>query len=93
VFWNKKTVCKSWLQKSNCFQLEKSFIQILQKWKNIFIKRFTTYLCAIFVSGARHDLTHNISKNQLQRIYRILDIADLGFSHLYFSSKNKQELA
>jgi hypothetical protein len=47
----------------------------------------------MFGSGACHDLTHNISKNRLQRIYRIWDIADLGFSHLYFSCKNKQELS
>jgi hypothetical protein len=38
-------------------------MQIRQKWKNIFIKRFTSELCAIFGSGAIHDLTHNISKN------------------------------
>jgi hypothetical protein len=31
--------------------------------KNIFIKRFTSSLCAIFGIGASNDLTHNISKN------------------------------
>jgi hypothetical protein len=32
-------VCTSWAQKSKYFYLEKSFMQILQKWKNIFVKR------------------------------------------------------
>jgi hypothetical protein len=35
-------------------------MQILQKWKTIFIKIFTSYLCAIFSTGASHDITHNI---------------------------------
>jgi hypothetical protein len=47
----------------------------------------------MFGIGASHDLTHNISKNWTQRIYRFGDITDLGFSHLYFSCKNYQELA
>jgi hypothetical protein len=47
----------------------------------------------MFGTGASHDITHNISKNWTQRIYIFWDIADVGFSHFYFSCKNYQELA
>jgi hypothetical protein len=49
------------------------------------MKRFTSYLCAIFGTRARPDMIHNISKNWIQRIYRFWDVADIGFSHFYFS--------
>jgi hypothetical protein len=38
-------------------------MQILQKWKTIFIKSSTLKICAIFGAGASNDTTHNISKN------------------------------
>jgi hypothetical protein len=68
-------------------------MQIWQEWKNIFINRFTSYLCAIFGIGARHKLTHNISKIGIQRSYGLKVMLDLGFSYLYFSCKNYQKLA
>jgi hypothetical protein len=68
-------------------------MQILQKRKTIFLKRFTSYLCAISGTGASHNIAHNISKNWTQRIYRFWDIADLGFPYFYFPCKNCQELA
>jgi hypothetical protein len=68
-------------------------MHILQRWKTIFIKRFTIQLCTIFGTGSSHDTTHNILKNWTQRIFRFWIIADLGFSHSYFSCKNYKELA
>jgi hypothetical protein len=34
-----------------------------EEMENIFIKRFTSQLCAIFGTGASHDKANNISKN------------------------------
>jgi hypothetical protein len=59
---------------------------------NLYKNIYNTTLCN-FGTGTSHDLIHNISKNWTQRIYRFGDIADLGFSHSYFSCKNYQELA
>jgi hypothetical protein len=56
-----------------CAQVELKNINIFSKknhlcssgrnGKTFFIKRFTSYHCAIFGIGASYDLTHNISKN------------------------------
>jgi hypothetical protein len=46
---------------------------------------------AIFGTGARHCIIHNISKIQLQRTCRFRDTTDLGFLVLYFSRINYQE--
>jgi hypothetical protein len=37
--------------------------------ENNFYKSSTLKLCAMFGAGASNDTTHNISKNQSQRIY------------------------
>jgi hypothetical protein len=61
--------------------------------ENNFYKKIYNITFSIFGTRACHDITHNISKNWTQRIYRFSDIADLGFSQSYFSCKNYQELA
>jgi hypothetical protein len=45
----------------------------------------------MFGTEAAHDMIHNISKNWIQRIYIVWDIADLGFSHFYFSCSKYPE--
>jgi hypothetical protein len=50
----------------NIFSYQKSSRQILHKRKTIHIKIFTSLICAIFGTGASHNLTHNISKNWIQ---------------------------
>jgi hypothetical protein len=59
--------------------------QFLEKYLH---HKFVQFFC----TGSSHDITHNIFKNWAQRIYRVWDIADIGFLHFYFSCKNYQEL-
>jgi hypothetical protein len=40
----------------------KNHLEILHKWKTIYIKRFTRYICAVCGTGASHTITLKISK-------------------------------
>jgi hypothetical protein len=51
------------LKNINIFSKKNRLCKFGRNEKNIFIKRFTSELCASFGIGASHDLTHNISKN------------------------------